>query len=299
MKIKFVFLIFTFWFISCKENKNEVMEKTSVLVPKIVEQKIVTPKFENKTAELLYKLEKNKFDAISKISISGENTNVVYENFRKINDELLALLNETEEKLLNEDYVSFYSEVSNEIIVPAKYQSKINDIKKAGLSITSIGEGFHELQQKPDFYYEIFKNVVTDDYRAYLKNEAFDNLKLYSADGGLVIPLEELSQRIINWENFLTKHSKSKLFVKSREQFKEYLMDYLFGMENTPSFEYDTNLVISQNKNEFERFVKNNKNSFSSKVVTLFLDKTNRPIDSNKLYPIIENEQSKYLKPAK
>lgn len=299
MKIKFVFVIFTFWFISCKENKNEVMEKSSVLVPKIVEQKIVTPKFENKTAELLYKLEKNKFDAISKISISGENTNVVYENFRKINEELLALLNETEEKLLNEDYVSFYSEVSNEIIVPAKYQSKINDIKKAGLSITPIGEGFHELQQKPDFYYEIFKNAVTDDYRAYLKNEAFDNLKLYSADGGLAISLEELSQRIINWENFLTKHSKSKLFVKSREQFKEYLMDYLFGMENTPSFDYDTNLVISQNKNEFERFVKNNKNSFSSKVVTLFLDKTNRPIDSNKLYPIIENEQSKYLKPAK
>ncbi|NJM80711.1 MAG: hypothetical protein HC854_15880 [Flavobacterium sp.] len=152
----------------------------------------------------------------------------------------------------------------------------IKRLEEHQLRIEDIGEGYVEISTIPDFYYRIFKNHVTDDYKSYLYIISEENKELYSADAGLAISFKDLGDRIIAWENFIEKFPNSTLVQRVKEDYKAYQFDYLVGMDNTPTTEKYSDkeeiYIYEENLAEFNRFLKEHSNSPTSKLVKWYLE---------------------------
>ncbi len=284
----------TFLFIiSCKENKvvkeNPIELKTDSIkeIPKIDL---------SKTYLILDELNADKSLLLEKLkSKNTDDFNNLFENFKSKREIKIAKLNELEENLLA-NYINFYDNNSQKYILPDSLKIKNSAFEKANLEFWGVGEGFTELRTEPNFYYNTFKNYVTKDYCDFLLLEAKDNSVLYSADAGIGITFEEVSERVLYWENYLNKYPKSKLFEKAREDYINYCMNYLFGMDNTPTFEYSTNEIYPENQLEFDRFISKNPKSKLTALVNLLLTNI-KNMNADDLRKILNDECSKLYIP--
>ena len=284
----------TFLFIiSCKENKvvkeNPIELKTDSIkeIPKIDL---------SKTYLILDELNADKSLLLEKLkSKNTDDFNNLFENFKSKREIKIAKLNELEENLLA-NYINFYDNNSQKYILPDSLKIKNSAFEKANLEFWGVGEGFTELRTEPNFYYNTFKNYVTKDYCDFLLLEAKDNSVLYSADAGIGITFEEVSERVLYWENYLNKYPKSKLFEKAREDYINYCMNYLFGMDNTPTFEYSTNEIYPENQLEFDRFISKNPKSKLTALVNLLLINIKK-MNADELRRLLNEECSKLYIP--
>lgn len=152
------------------------------------------------------------------------------------------------------------------------------------LRITYIGEGEYAIDIVPSFYYDIFKDYVTDDYKEYLKFIAKEKEELYASDGGILISFKDLGERIIGWENFLEKYPNSDFAFIVSEKCISYRKDYILGMMNTPTLDGGYNgkpyTINEENLVEFNRFIKAYPDSPTTELVKYFLENyQNKNID--------------------
>jgi hypothetical protein len=289
-------LILLLHFVSCKKNETEIKPVANDTIQKPIEDTtVIEPKSESD--KLLLDLNNNEVEFREMIkNKKPEDVNNLFDSFREKHESILAKLNVLEEKLLD-DYNGFYDEKANEYVIPENLKSKFKGFGNAHLKVEGIGEGYNEIQLDPNYYSQITQNSVTSDYATFLKLEAKDNKVLYQADAGLGITFEEVSNRVLYWENFLTKYPKSKLFNNARELFGTYLMDYLFGMDNTPTIDTEKKELYPENIKEFNRYITKNPTLISAKIVKLMLDNFDKYDDSAKLRDFIDAEQKKYFIP--
>jgi putative uncharacterized protein FNV1057 len=191
---------------------------------------------------------------------------------------LILKLNSEHNNILNE--VNYYSDDND---VP---EGKINaaDIMEIpnkflanyGLRINYVGEGYYEMDVIASFYYDLFKNYVTDDYREYLRIRAKESGELYALDGCMVISAEELGERIAAWESFLEEYPDSEFSPVVDENCCSYREDYILGMLNTPTIEEDDNgkpkSIYEECLKEYYRFMKKYPNSPTVKLIEYFLE---------------------------
>jgi hypothetical protein len=283
-----------FNFVSCKKKETEI-KPMSKDTTQIKIEEIKTSESISYSSNFILQLSNNEIEFIKKIkNQKPEEVNHLFDLFRKKTEAKLQELNASEEKLLD-DYNSFYDEKTTQIIIPKNLKSKFDDFAKAGLVVRGIGEGYNEIQLKPSYYSQLVQNNATPDYVAYLKLEAKDNAVLYSADAGLVISFQELSERVLYWENFLVQYPKSKLYNKAKESYGYYLTDYLFGMDNTPTFDDEKSSFYPENIAEFKRFTQANPSSASTKLITIMLDNFEKTKDIDKVRNNMRAEIQKYF----
>ncbi len=253
---------------SCKEKNVSEENLPLIDVPSIKEISKIDL---SKTDLILDELNADKSLLLEKLkSENTEDFNNLFENFKTKREIKITKLNELEENLLA-NYINFYDNNSQKYILPDSLKVINSTFEKANLEFWGVGEGYTELRTEPNFYYNVFKKYVTKDYSDFLLLEAKDNSVLYSADAGIGITFEEISERVLYWENYLNKYPKSKLFEKAREDYINYCTNYLFGMDNTPTFEYSTNEIYPENQLEFDRFISKNPKSKLTALVNLLL----------------------------
>lgn len=172
-------------------------------------------------------------------------------------------------------YVNYYSEEKGKVVAPVNVQQRINLLATAGIEPWGIGEGYTELRTVPSFYTNLFKTALPADYNAYLQLQADEDTVLYSADAGLMIPFSLVGQRALNWEKFLNSYPNSIFAAIARDLFERYCNDYLFGEDNTPSFDKrgDLSSLLPENKQEYLSFVQQHGDTKTGGMVKLFLDK--------------------------
>ncbi len=292
--MKLYLYIFTLIIVfSCKE-KN-VIEENLPLV-KVDSVKEISKIDFSKSDLIIEELNSDKSLLLEKLK--SENTNGfndLYETFKSKREIKIAKLNELEENLLA-NYINFYDNNSQKYILPDSIKVKNSAFEKANLEFWGIGEGFTELRTEPNFYYNTFKNYVTKDYSDFLILESKDNSVLYSADAGISISFKEVSERVLYWENYLNKYPKSKMFEKVREDYINYCTNYLFGMDNTPTFEYSTNEIYPENQLEFDRFISKNPKSKLTALVNLLLINIKK-MNADELRKMLNDECSKLYIP--
>ena len=139
-----------------------------------------------------------------------------------------------------------------------------------GLEVIEIEEGFM-LTEKKDFYYNIFKNYVSDDYR--------DFLKLYSEDieyMDYVFSLDEhpeiIVDKIINWEKFLEKYLDSNCRKKANDIYQAYRADYILALTPLPTKEALINGSPNKNIKELNRFIEKYPNSPTTEIIKYYLE---------------------------
>ncbi|MEZ2443436.1 hypothetical protein AB6805_17050 [Chitinophaga sp. RCC_12] len=198
----------------------------------------------------------------------------LYSSLANYMDTALAGITANEQAWLNE-YVNYYDEKKGMIMLPAQVQQRIHLLATAGIEPWEIGEGYTDLRAVPAFYTSLFKASLPADYNAFLQLKADEDTVLYSADAGLLIPFSMIGKRVLNWEKFLDAYPNSTFVETAREQYNGYCEDYLFGTDNTPSFENISNLrsLIPENKEEYLSFVQQHGDTRTAGIVQLFLDK--------------------------
>lgn len=264
MRKIFSFIILAILVSACKQKDNKaITTQTETGKDSIKEDHSATiAQTDSDLAELF---SKTKSEIILKLkSLSKEEANALYEKYYEENGILLGRIDEKEAKVLDK----FYSENEAD-----KKEIKLLDQKlaKHQLQFDELGEGYVEITTKNDFYYAIFKDYVTPDYKEYLFLKSEENKMPYSADAGLIITFKDLGDRIISWENFMNKYPNSKLIPSVKEEYKNYQMDYLIGQDNTPTYEKVNDVYIyPENIQEFNRFEKKYPKSPTVSLIHIF-----------------------------
>ena len=278
---------------SCKEKNVSEENLPLIDVPSIKEISKIDL---SKTDLILDELNADKSLLLEKLkSENTEDFNNLFENFKTKREIKITKLNELEENLLA-NYINFYDNNSQKYILPDSLKVINSTFEKANLEFWGVGEGYTELRTEPNFYYNVFKKYVTKDYSDFLLLEAKDNSVLYSADAGIGITFEEISERVLYWENYLNKYPKSKLFEKAREDYINYCTNYLFGMDNTPTFEYSTNEIYPENQLEFDRFISKNPKSKLAALVNLLMTNIKK-MNADELRKMLNDKCSKLYNP--
>ena len=240
--------------------------------------------------QLFSKFSENKNKTISALkNLSAEQANDLYEKYFEENQTLISAMIELECDLLGYFYYT-----DEDTTVNNQIKTLEDVLKKNGLDFDEIGEGYVEIKTKPDFYYEIFHNHVTEDYKLYLSIKAEENQTLYSADAGLIITFTELGERIIVWENFLETFPESALIDKVKRICRHYRGDYLFGMDNTPTLERPYNgsiYIYPENLEEFNRFINQHPNSPTTTLIQFFMEN----FQEENIYELMREKQSEIL----
>ena len=261
-------------------------------------KRILSIEKENKIIQLFNKeslenFSKNKNEMLEKLkTLNKEEADELYEQYLERNNIILENLNIEYEKFLSGGINGIYNKDIAENFTDEEMKIANKFLNKYNLELWYFARGSYIIREVPDFYYKTFKDYVTDDYKEYLKITSNENEEHYVADSGLCIPLEELGDRIVTWENFLEKYSNSKLNDKVNNICNSYRRDYILGV---PGGIYD----YRESAEEYNRFIKKYPDSPTTELLGYYLEEVNldkpEDNDSEALSKMIDEYIEKYF----
>ena len=222
--------------------------------------------FSEQTNTLLKEFNKNKEEVINKLkTLNKEEANKFYEDYLESNNEILEKMNENDYTMLDNAFYIGEGDIDKEKL---NKQNKFLD--NYGLEVVEIEEGFM-LTEKKDFYYNIFKNYVSDDYRDFIKlcSEDIDYIDYFSS---LEEHPEIIADKVINWEKFLEKYPDSKLKKKANDICYSYRGDYIIALTSLPTTEALKNGKINEDVKELNRFINKYPNSPTTEIIKYYLE---------------------------
>ena len=222
--------------------------------------------FSEQTNTLLKEFNKNKEEVINKLkTLNKEEANKFYEDYLESNNEILEKMNENDYIMLDNAFYIGEGDIDKEKL---NKQNKFLD--NYGLEVVEIEEGFM-LTEKKNFYYNIFKNYVSDDYRDFIKlcSEDIDYIDYFSS---LEEHPEIIADKVINWEKFLEKYPDSKLRKKANDICYSYRDDYILALTSSQTTEVLKNGKINEDVKELNRFKNKYPNSPTTEIIKYYLE---------------------------
>ena len=285
----FMFLVLSLLLVNCGKEEKKVeesnVEKTEVVETKeekvddvVIENEKI--KFSDKAYKLFEEFSNSKKDIIEKLKSANKDEIVgLYSKYTEDTKNILDNINSETFEFLE----SMYSHKNEEENFTEKDVEDLNKLlKKYDLTLYDAGEGITEINGGPGFYYNIFKDYVSDDYKEYLQFITMEEEEPYQADAVIMISFEDLGERIITLENFLNKYPNSTLKDEVQEKLKWYRLNYLLGADSTPTME--ENAIIKIYLEEYNRFMKKYPNSPTVELIKYFIDNHKDPNISEKIF---------------
>ena len=222
--------------------------------------------FSEQTNTLLKEFNKNKEEVINKLkTLNKEEANKFYEDYLESNNEILEKMNENDYIMLDNAFYIGEGDIDKE-----KLNKQNKYLDNYGLEVVEIEEGFM-LTEKKNFYYNIFKNYVSDDYRDFIKlcSEDIDYIDYFSS---LEEHPEIIADKVINWEKFLEKYPDSKLRKKANDICYSYRDDYILALTSSQTTEVLKNGKINEDVKELNRFKNKYPNSPTTEIIKYYLE---------------------------
>ncbi|MFD1177329.1 hypothetical protein ACFQ3W_13615 [Paenibacillus puldeungensis] len=114
---------------------------------------------------------------------------------------------------------------------------------------------------------------LSEKMQQYIGLLALESDKKMASDGGLVISWDELAKRTIAFEKFFKAYPGTPEANRAKElYYSSYLSAYLYGLDNTPIFDFDTFKLTDEAKASYEKTVKAYPDTTTAEVVQGFLD---------------------------
>ena len=261
--------------VNLDEPENNDSENLSKMIDEYIEKYFYLGSLENRkkgnlfseqTNTLLKEFNKNKEEVINKLkTLNKEEANKFYEDYLESNNEILEKMNENDYTMLDNAFYIGEGDIDKEKL---NKQNKFLD--NYGLEVVEIEEGFM-LTEKKNFYYNIFKNYVSDDYRDFIKlcSEDIDYIDYFSS---LEEHPEIIADKVINWEKFLEKYPDSKLKKKANDICYSYRGDYIIALTSLPTTEALKNGKINEDVKELNRFINKYPNSPTTEIIKYYLE---------------------------
>ena len=257
MKKKMLFLVMML-FIICSFNLLAKKSSGDIKLP-------------DSTYKLLEKFSKNKEKTMEKLKTLNKDKAVkLYWEYCGENEELLSKITMSLKGTPEKNY---------------KNLKKI--LNEYGLEFFAYSTpGFFDIGLPRSFYYDMFKDYVTDVHKEYLKilytKEPSSDYTDDQNEFLLLVSPQELGDRIIECENFLKKYSNinDKYDYEIGWEYINYIKEYIFYTNNI-KFEYENiDCIIVDKKapniskkmlQEYERFIKKYPNSRVTEILKLLL----------------------------
>ena len=211
-----------------------------------------------------FKMIKEETSEVLKNS-SQEEANKIYKNYLEDNNKILEKINENDYTMLDNAFYIGEGDIDKEKL---NKQNKFLD--SYGLEVTQIEDGFM-LTEKNDFYYNIFKNYVSDDYKEFLRLRSED-IDYLESSNSFDKYFEIIADKIVAWEKFLEKYPDSKLKRKAQNMSYTYRAGYIFRLTSSETRESLMNGKANDAVKEFNRFIKKYPNSPTTEIIKYYLE---------------------------
>ena len=285
---KFLFIVFiiAFFIVGClfgykklhsDERKNEII------------------KMFNK--ELLNNFIESKKSVIERLKIANdkEEGNKIYTEYVATNKLMLEKINNEHSVLLE----NVFMKDTKYNFTPEEWKIANNFLKDYDLELIDMGQGNAMIVQVPNFYYDIFKDYVTDDYKDYLELVTKEYNEPYFAIEEILVPHEKIADRILAWEEFQKKYPNSDFMATADIEANVYRRAYILGAYNLhtreggsekPELYYIPDNILK----EFNRFIQANPDSPTVEYINFYLENHKNPNIDEILYDKFEKEIVKY-----
>ncbi|CAH0121263.1 hypothetical protein PAE9249_03790 [Paenibacillus sp. CECT 9249] len=119
---------------------------------------------------------------------------------------------------------------------------------------------------------EAYQSYFTDAIKDYIALKAADSEQPVARDAALAITADELAARALAAENYLAKYPDSVRFDTVKIDYLHKLTMVLFGLNNTPTFDYNDYRLTGEAKANLEKIVAEHPDTVTSGFVQEFLD---------------------------
>lgn len=160
-------------------------------------------------------------------------------------------------------------------------EDKIKDIQDEKLrdEITKIMNNNYKLINVEGSFYPIidyeklkkYNNYISDEMKEYIEIKALDSSEPVAADGGLRISYDDLADRILQTEKFIGKYSQGQRYEEMLRNYKNKLVLYLGGLDNTPIADFKTKKIYDDVLASYNKVAKV-KDSATAFVVNKYID---------------------------
>ena len=242
-------------------------------------KKIVADEREKKIIQMFNKdildnFIENKKSVIERLKISTpEEANEIYNDYLKISQLIIENINTEHLDFLN----NIYNKDSEYYFTEKDWKTANKFLNNYDLEIFDLAETEVRIMEVPNYYYNIFKDYVTDDYREYLEITYKENEEPYFTDGSILVPYDKIADRLLTWENFLKKYPNSDLAEIANEKCNTYRRIYILGSDNAPTREggWENNelfYIPENNLKEFNRFIEKYPDSPTVELIKFYLE---------------------------
>ena len=242
-------------------------------------KKIVANEREKKIIQMFNKdildnFVENKKSVIERLKISiPEEANEIYNDYLKISQLIIENINTEHLDFLN----NIYNKDSEYYFTEKDWETANKFLNNYDLEIFDLAETEVRIMEVPNYYYNIFKDYVTDDYREYLEITYKENEEPYFTDGSILVPYDKIADRLLTWENFLKKYPNSDLAEIANEKCNTYRRIYILGSDNAPTREggWENNelfYIPENNLKEFNRFIEKYPDSPTVELIKFYLE---------------------------
>ena len=251
-------------------------------------KKIVSDEREKKIIKMFNKdvldnFVENKKSVIERLKISTpEEADKIYNDYLKISQLIIENINTEHLDFLN----NIYNEDSEYYFTEKDWKTANKFLNNYDLEIFDLAETEVRIMEVPNYYYSIFKDYVTDDYREYLEISYKENEDPYFTDGSILVSYDEIADRLLTWENFLKKYPNSDLAEIANEKCNIYRRIYILGSDNSPTREggWENNelfYIPENNLKEFNRFIEKYPDSPTVELIKFYLENyKNKDVDT-------------------
>ena len=251
-------------------------------------KKIVADEREKKIIQMFNKdildnFVENKKSVIERLKISTpEEANEIYNDYLKISQLIIENINTEHLDFLN----NIYNEDSEYYFTEKDWKTANKFLNNYDLKIFDLAETEVRIMEVPNYYYNIFKDYVTGDYREYLEITYKENEDPYFTDGSILVSYDKIADRLLTWENFLKKYPNSNLAEIANEKCNIYRRIYILGSDNSPTREggWENNelfYIPENNLKEFNRFIEKYPDSPTIELIKFYLENyKNKDVDT-------------------
>ena len=220
-----------------------------------------------------------------------EEGNKIYTEYLVTNKLLLEKINEEHSILLE----NVFMKDTKYNFTPEEWNIANNFLKDYDLELLDMGEGNAIIAQVPNFYYDIFKDYVTNDYRDYLELVTKEYIEPYFGIEEILVPHEKIADRILAWEEFQKKYPNSDFMATADIEANVYRRAYILGAYNLhtreggsekPELYYIPDNILK----EFNRFIQANPDSPTVEYINFYLENHKNPNIDEILYDKFEKE---------
>ncbi len=118
---------------------------------------------------------------------------------------------------------------------------------------------------------KVLNDSVSEEVMAFIIVMATETDNISSADAGLIIDWNELAYRINQTESALKLVKNEELHGKLESMFRFYSHSYLLGMSNTPVVDWESNKILPEVLDSYEKTMTNYKGSEIASIIEKYM----------------------------